>query len=311
MTAIGFTPQTTDLQCLGTPDDDFDCRFTATPAQCVPFFNDPSADDTGQLDRYRCAFYRVKDMPLCQASNPGACPFQEEFVPGTNDILSEILMDLKNPPENNFSVTPYGPFPKGNPRLMRDPDSVSTGTLAKQFFIDATTAVIDWPAFGTGTPNDYSPVMRFPDMTGGAKCAVIISPTPGSGKNAGSSMKIIIEVRTLVNGQCTGPGVDGAAIPPNNVTLAISGGPQNALVIYCDTPGNSLGCFTPINGQAGRLQSTVDLTNPPFVPSNTIPYFFAITSVNVPSADPGLQGSGFFPPIGANYFVCSSGNCGG
>jgi len=311
--AVSFTPQSTSLSCESNnsgDSSDFDCRFRETPAQCVPFFNDPSVPSDPIRERYRCAFYRVKDMPTCSAASPGTCPFQEQFVPGTNDLLSEIIMNLTNPPSINFNVTAYGPAPKGNPRIMRDPDSVNTGVLANQFFIDATTAVIDWPSFGTGTPNDYSPVQRI-TSTSGTACAVIISPTPGSGKNGGSSMKLIIEVRTLIAGQCTGPGIEGASSGTNNLTLAISGGPQNALVIYCDTPGNSLGCFTPVNGQPGRYQSTIDLTNPPFVPSTQVPYFFAVTSVNVPSADPTTQNAGIFPPIGANYFICPSGsNCG-
>ncbi len=313
VSAVSFTPQSTTLSCNTSDPNDFDCRFTSTPAQCVPFFKDPSA--SGGLpttDPYRCAYYRVKDMPLCSASSPGSCPFDEEFVPGTNDILSEILMNMTNPPQSVFDVTPYGPAPKGNPRMMRDPDSVSTGTLANQFFIDATTAIIDWPAFGTGTPNDYSPVQRVPSTAGGG-CATIISPT-SSGFNSGSAKKFIIEVtdQTASNGSCTGNPVADATGFPNNITLAIAGtGSNNTLVIFCDTPGNSLGCFTPINGQPGRYQSTVDLPASILPPDPVNPYFFAVTSVNVPSANPATQGPGKFPPTGRLYFVCPSGsNCG-
>ncbi|MGE5837977.1 MAG: hypothetical protein ACM4AI_26120, partial [Acidobacteriota bacterium] len=313
--AVSFTPQSTSLSCESNnsgDSSDFDCRFRETPAQCVPFFNDPSVPSDPIRERYRCAFYRVKDMPVCTATS---CPFQEEFVPGTFDILSEIIMNLTNPPSANFDVTAYGPAPKGNPRIMRDPDSVNTGVLANQFFIDATTAVIDWPSFGTGTPNDYSPVQRLTSTTGsGGGCADVIKPD-GTGQNGGSSIKVIVEAKTgpRVNGVCTGVPLDGATANGNNITLAIAGtGSNHTLVIYCDTPGNSLGCFTPVNGQPGRYQSTVDLTNPPFVPDAANPYFFAVTSVNVPSANPATQNPGFFPPTGRSYFVCPNGsNCGG
>ena len=81
-------------------------------------------------------------------------------------------------------------------------------------------------------------------------------------------------------------------------------------VIYCDTPGNSLGCFTPVNGQPGRYQSGVDLTNPPFVPSSLVAYSFSVTSVNVQSDDPNKQNPGIFTPVCRNYFICQNGsNC--
>jgi len=311
--AVSFTPQSTTLTCNPNDPNDFDCRFTATPAQCVPFFKDPSANPpgAGTKDPYRCAYYRVKDMPVCTATS---CPFEEEFVPGTFDILSEIIMNLTNPPQSVFDVSAYGPVPKGNPRIMRDPDSVNTGPLANQFFIDATTAVIDWPSFGTGTPNDYSPVQRLPTTAGsGGGCADVIKPD-GSSVNQGSTMKVIIEAKTgpRVGGVCTGTPLDGATLNGNNLTLAIANPALNVLVIFCDTPGNSLGCFTPVNGQPGRYQSTVDTPNPPFIPDNgTSAYTFAVTSVNVPSANPATQGSGFFPPTCRKYFMCSNGtNCG-
>jgi hypothetical protein len=320
--AVSFTPQPTDLTCTGTVDNDFDCRFTDAGGppntQCVPFFNDPTGPiGPGTLQKYVCGYYRVKDMPICSQSNPGACPFNEPFVggtgPGKDDILSEVLLNLTNPPHPGvFDVSAYGPGPKGNPRLMRDPDSVP----GKQFFIDATTAVIDWPAFGTGTPNDYAPVQRKTSTAGsGGGCADIIKPDT-TGGNGGSAFKVIVEVKTgprdPVTGLCTGTPLAGAADAPNNITLAIAGtGTNKTLVIFCDTPGNSLGCFTPVNGQDGRYQSTVDLTNPPFVPDAVNPYFFAVTSVNVPSANPSTQGSGVFPPVGRQYFICPNGsNCG-
>jgi hypothetical protein len=312
--AVSFTLQSTSLACNPYDPNDFDCRFTATPAQCVPFFKDPSASNSeSSLDPYRCAYYRVKDMPLCQASNPGACPFAEEFVPGTNDILSDILLNLTNPPSTVFDVSAYGPAPKGNPRLMRDPDSVNTGPLADQFFIDATTAVIDWPAFGTGTPNDYSPVQRVPSTAGsGGGCAEIIKPDKDS-FNGGSAIKVRIRVTDgpRVNGVCTGNPLLGATSGTSNITLAIANPALNVLEIYCETPGNSLGCFKEVPTSPGEYQSTVDLTDPPFTPSTDHAYFFAITSVNVPSANPATQGAGQFPPTGRHYFICpKGGKCG-
>ncbi|HYN07389.1 MAG TPA: hypothetical protein VES67_08370 [Vicinamibacterales bacterium] len=313
--AVSFTPQTTDLNCTGTPDNDFDCRFTTASqtaaTQCVPFFRDPSAPVAGNLDRYQCAYYRVKDMPICSASQPNNCPFDEEFVGGSlagkDDILSEILMNLTNPPQLVFNVAQYGPAPKGNPRLMRDPDSVA----GNQFFIDATTAVIDWPAFGTGTPNDYSPVQRVTSNPGA--CAEVISPDK-SGLNSGAAIKVVVEVKTgpTVNGVCTGLPLDGTVTPPNNVTLAIAGtGTNHTVIIYCETPGNSLGCFTAVNGQPGRIQSTVDLDPATIPPDLANDYFFAVTSVNRPSANPGTQNPGVFPPVGRSYRICPNGsNCG-
>ena len=212
-----------------------------------------------------------------------------------------------------FPVTDYGPAPKGNPRLMRDPDSVP----GNQFLLDATTAVIDWPAFGTGTPNDYVPVMRVQDSdvanTAGG-CVEIIKPD-GVGQNKGSSIKVIIEARyRATDGTCTGDPIEnatGGLNNPNNVTLAIANQALGVLVIYCDTPGNSLGCFTPVNGQPGRYQSTVDLTNPPFIPDNDKPYTFAVTSVNSSWTSTSPQGAGLFSPVCRNYFICKNGsNCG-
>jgi hypothetical protein len=290
----------------------------------VPFFKDPSAPTGGvaTLYPYRCAYYRVKDMPTCKSSEPGNCPFNEEFVPDpnapngkSNDILSEILLNLTNPDPGAYNIALRFPGngDKGNPRLMRDPDSVTDPPLGNQFFIDATTAVIDWPAFGTGTPNDYSPVQRFTsNPVGGTGCVDIIKPDSDS-QNGGSAIKVIIEVRTGprgTNGLCQGALVPDLVTSEKNITLAIANPGKNVLVIYCDTPGNSLGCFTPVNGQAGRYQSTVDLTNPPFDPDIVNPYIFAVTSVNRPSADPGQQAPGGFPPRCRNIWICPTGqNC--
>jgi hypothetical protein len=327
--AISFTPQITDLDCIGDETDDFDCRFPNPGplldpkdplTQCVPFFRDPSADDAGQVNEYRCAYYRVKHMPACTATSTingvlsCTAPFAEPLVPESNDVQGEIVMNLTNPPTTLFPVSVFGPEPKGNPRLMRDPDSVP----GKQFFIDATTAVIDWPAFGTGTPNDYSPVQRKTDTSQTSSqtpvqgCVDIIGPN-GNHANSGSVVKIVIEVKDGVrgsNGLCTGNPLPGVLTPPNNITLAISNVAQDFLEIFCATPGNSLGCFTPVSGQTARFQSTFDLVNPPFVPDPTNPYIFAVTSANVPSADPTTQGAGQFPPVCKKIWVCPTGaNC--
>ena len=320
--AVSFTPEITDFSCPAANDEtnDFDCRFEDAGGppltQCVPFFHDPTAANrtdllgTEPIGRYRCGYYRVKDMPDCTATSNGNCvdPFAEALVPGKNDILSEILMNLTNPPTSRFPVSFYGPEPKGNPRLMRDPDSEP----GKQFFIDATTAVIDWPAFGTGTPNDYAPVQRKtePGQGTGQGCVDIIGPN-GNHVNGGSVLKIVIEVKDGVrgsNGLCTGNPLPGALNLVNNITLAISNQAQDFLEIFCATPGNSLGCFTPVQGQTARFQSTFDTPNPPFVPDTTNPYIFAVTSVNAPSADPNAQGAGLFPPVCKKIWICPSGN---
>ena len=165
--------------------------------------------------------------------------------------------------------------------------------------------MIDWPAFGTGTPNDYSPVQRQTETKAGTArtaCAEIIAPDK-KGQNSGSSIKVVVEVKQGTNpdGSCTGAPLEDVTGGTFNLTLAISGtgtGPNSGvLVIYCGTPGESLGCFTQVPGQPGRLQSTVDLTNPPIVPDDNNDYIFSVTSVNVPSANPGTQNSGVFPPI--------------
>jgi hypothetical protein len=317
--AVSFTPQSTNLS-PGSDTTPFDSRFTATPAQCVPFFKDPSrqSTDDDSKDPYRCAYYRVKDMPAC--TSPGSCPFDEPFIPGgapgSGGVQGDVLLNLTNPPTSVFNVEllGYGPLPKGNPRIMRDPDAVNTGMLADQFFIDATTAVIDWPAFGTGTPNDYSPVQRETSTAGGG-CADIIKPDKDS-FNGGSAIKVRIRVTDgpRVNGVCTGNPISNANTGTHNITLAIANPALGVLEIYCETPGNSLGCFKEAEKKSpGEYQSTVDLTNPPFIPSTQHPYFFAVTSVNVPSADPSpaAQGAGQFPPVGRSYFICpQGGNCG-
>jgi hypothetical protein len=308
--AIGFTPQSTSLVCNPDPNNpnqpdpnDFDCRFTQTPAQCVPFFKDPSAaNPLGSLDPYRCAFYRL-EMPNCSIASPGTCPYDEAFVAGTDDIDMEYIMNMTNPPSGVFKVSGYGPAPKGNPRVMRDPSRVA----GNQFFVDATAAVIDWPAIGTGGFNDYSPAQRM--LTTPGVCAEIIKPDNFE-QNSGSSIKVQVVVKTgpLVGTTCTGTGITGAASGTNKITLAIAGtGPNTALKIYCAHQGNANDCFTEI-GSAGTYQANVVLNPAEIPPDNVNPYIFAVTSVNV--ADPaGPNNPGIFPPVARQYKICTSGSC--
>jgi hypothetical protein len=49
------------------------------------------------------------------------------------------------------------------------------------------------------------------------------------------------------------------AAAPNNITLAIKGSGSNpTLLLFCETPGSSNECFTPVNGQPGRYQANVE-----------------------------------------------------
>jgi hypothetical protein len=305
--AVSFTPESTSLACTGSTDESpFDCRFTQTPAQCVPYFNDPDPPNpTGSLDPYRCGFYRL-EIPSCTAANASSCPYADPFIPGTDDINFQFIIDHPDAPPS-FNVMAFGPPPKGNPRLMRDPSRVT----GDQFFIDATAAVIDPPYFGGGGVNDYAVAQRVPINPGA--CATVINPND-KGLNSGSSIKITIEVKSgpMVGTVCTGTPLGGATDGTNKITLAIAGtGTNNTLIIYCTTPGNSNACFQP-NGPTGTYQANVNL-DPASIPPDTVnPYFFAVTSVNVPSDNTGTQNAGIFPPTGRTYFVCPNGsNCGG
>ncbi len=293
MAAVSFTPESTTMACNTSDPADFDCRFTnldnIANTQCVPFFRDPSAPNAlNSLDPYRCGYYRVKGVPVC--TSPGNCPFDEPFVANSTDIQAEIILNLTNPPTSVFNIPVlFGNGVKGNPRLARDPDSIG----GNQFGIDSTTAVIDWPAFGSGFPNDYSPVQRATSTPGGG-CATIISPN-GSGHNSGASIKMVVDVKTgpIVNGVCTGSPVTGASIAPKNITLAVAGtGTNTNLLIYCVHPSSN-DCFQ--ESSPGRYQANVDL-DPVFLPPDNVnPYIFAVTSVNIQDAL-GPNNPGVFPP---------------
>jgi hypothetical protein len=308
--AVGFTPQTADLFCPqnGNPLTDFDCRFPQSPApppQCVPFFNNPTATSSTGLLQYQCASYRLKDLPACSLSDPLTdpnCPFADPHVPGSTDILGEIILNLTNPPgppTTVFDASAFGNDAKGSPRLYRDPDSVS-GNM----FFDSTTGVIDWPALGSGTPNEYTAAMRRPETLGA--CAQIIGPN-GTGMNSQSAQKMTVVVRTgpLVNGVCTGSDITDAATAPNSMTLAVSGtGTNHFLKLYCKIAGNSNECFE-LNGQT--YQANVKVNEIP--PDTVNPYIFAVTSTCVASTQAACQVK--FPPVSRQYFVCPNGsNCG-
>ncbi len=306
--AVSFTPESTTNTCSSDPND-IDCRLTQldniTDTRCVPFFKDPSAPGDGSLNPYRCAYYRVKDVPVCSAG-PASCPFDEAFVLNSTDILAEVILNLTNPPSSVFNINAlFGNGVKGNPRLARDPDSIP----GNQFGIDSTTAVIDWPAFGSGFPNDYSPVQRATSNPG--SCAEIVKPDKG--KDSGSVMVIEVHVKTgpVVNGHCTGNPITGAATSPNKMTLAIAGtGSNNTLIIFCKEPGNTSNkCFR--EKKPGEYHANVELDPSAIPPDAVNPYVFAVTSVNDPNAT-GPQNPGIFPPTSRQYFVCPiGGNCGG
>jgi hypothetical protein len=136
---------------------------------------------------------------------------------------------------------------------QRDPEDIA----GNQFFLDAATAVINPVLYG-GFTSDYSPVQR-ETVTPGA-CSQIIKPD-GPGQNSGSAIKIIVEVSDTkaADGSCIGNPIAGAAAAPNNITLAIKGSGSNpTLLLFCETPGSSNECFTPVNGQPGRYQANVE-----------------------------------------------------
>jgi hypothetical protein len=319
LAAVGFNAESSNNFCRsvkGKPDpNDFDCRFTQaqtpTATQCEPFFKDPTPrdpNDPNELNAYspyRCVYYRLEGMPDCSAN----CPFDEPLIPGTTSVSGDIIINLTDP-----NPLPAGYTLLGNPHIMRAPGHQF------QFFVDATTGINGWPVDGTGWPNDYAPVQRELINLGG--CGKFISPPNNSGSNLGSNMKLIIELKKFTdsNGNCYGDPIEGASTPPNNITILIHGGPGgNVNAILCETPGNSLGCFTPVNGQPGRYQSTFDLLPSVFSPTSdsvTPPaaFIFSVTSVAKPteSPNPADQPPGLFQRFFNSYYICSNGsNCGG
>jgi hypothetical protein len=307
--AVGFNAQPTDSSCPTASSTDFDCRLLETPPStptspvCVPFFNNPSATSQVGLLKYQCGSYRLHSVPVCTGPNPATdpnCPFTDPHVPGSNDLLGETILDLfQNPPSTVFNSGSFGNDAKGSPRVYRDPDSINGNR-----FFDSTTGVIDWPALGSGTPNEYTAAQQRPETFGA--CAQIIGPN-GTGMNSQSAQKLTLVVRTgpLVNGVCTGSDITDAATAPNNITLTVAGTGTNAfLKLYCKIAGNSNECFE-LNGQT--YQANVKVNEIP--PDTANPYIFAVTSTCVASTQTTCQVK--FPPVSRQYFVCPNGsNCG-
>ena len=125
--AVSFTAANDGLDCTGDETNDFDCRFDGcrrVPEYAVrPVLQGSErgrrTDRSNRSIEYRCAYYRVKDMPVCATSSNGNCvaPFVGAVSPG---IERHPERDSDEPDESADVGLPACRSMARNPKATRD-----------------------------------------------------------------------------------------------------------------------------------------------------------------------------------------------